>query len=64
MILDEGLGEYFCYMINTGIFHVFEMLSGQLGAVGLIAQLVEHCTSIAEVRPEFFRLFSLLLKQR
>ena len=56
-------------------------LSGLLGAgrwegrpyvrrwVGLITQLVEHCTSVAEVRfeskfgPEFFRPFSRLLNQ-
>ena len=35
----------------------------------IVAQLIEHCIGIAEVRespfrPEFFRPFSLLLKQR
>ena len=65
MEIDDG---------NTEISHVFEMRIGmnefdhRILALLRIAQLVEHCTGIAEVsrgfespfRSEFFRPFSLL----
>ena len=57
------------FQIFTFIYSSFTGIYDQL-SVGLIAQLVEHCTGIAEVqipfKPEFFyqAFFSQLLKLR